>query len=380
MKLPEGLNRNFRGLCGQDPAIVARALYNLDGSLGATWIAVGEDDIVFYHRPSGGEFSRRRIHLNEIIECDVETEADYAAIRFRLATEQYRLRCSHFDLAVADQIARACADGAARNPIEAPARLTVPAAFCAGIHAVLASDGQVDPVETEWLCLKIPDPVAIEQGSAWLRANGLEALFKTLPSVLDEAQRECLIANQLSAIMVDGFLDQSERDLVDRFRAALNIDPDRYEQIFNVILTRNQVALLVSESHAAADAVVDPAPVELFTTGLLAVTYADKMRHEAEKNYLMRLISDAEIMQEAETNLQSMTFDILLQILPGSLSHRQRLCMLANLYSVAMVDGELCVEEQEMIDRFRESLQLSHDESNELLGVLLIKFNLSVLA
>jgi len=93
MKLPEGLNRNFRGLCGDDPSIVARALYNLDGSLGATWIALGPDEIVFYHRPSGGEFNRRRIRLNEIIECGVETEADYAAIRFRLAAEHYRLRC-----------------------------------------------------------------------------------------------------------------------------------------------------------------------------------------------------------------------------------------------------------------------------------------------
>jgi len=380
MKLPEGLNRNFRGLCGDDPSIVARALYNLDGSLGATWIALGPDEIVFYHRPSGGEFNRRRIRLNEIIECGVETEADYAAIRFRLAAEHYRLRCSHFDLPVADSISKACMDGAARNPVEAPARLTVPAAFCAGIHAVLASDGQVDPVETEWLCQKMPDPVAIEQGSAWLRTNDLEALLGILPTVLDEAQRECLIANQLSAIMVDGFLDQSERDLVERFRDALEIDPARYEQIFNVILTRNQVALLVSESHTAPSQSVDPSPVELFTTGLLAVTYADKLRHETEKRYLVRLISDADIVEEAETNLQSMTFDILLQILPGTLSHRQRLCMLANLYSVAMVDGELCVEEQEMIDRFREALQLSYNESNELLGVLLIKFNLSVLA
>ncbi|MBG89722.1 MAG: hypothetical protein CMO80_22875 [Verrucomicrobiales bacterium] len=100
-----------------------------------------------------------------MIECSVHAESELALIKFRFATAHYGLKCSLFDIPSLDAVASLCHSTNITNPIKAPARSNSTSAFGAGIHAVLASDSQVDPAETEWLCHKNADPGAIEQGA-----------------------------------------------------------------------------------------------------------------------------------------------------------------------------------------------------------------------
>ena len=79
INLPEKLDQDFRKFCGLAPAIVIRALYNIDGQ-------AGEERIVFYHRPSGGEFDRTRLQLNEVIEANVEATNELTVMSIRSTT------------------------------------------------------------------------------------------------------------------------------------------------------------------------------------------------------------------------------------------------------------------------------------------------------
>lgn len=229
MKLPSLLEENFVRLEGRPPRRVVRALYDITGDLGATWLAVGEDHLAFYHRPSGGEFGRLKFRVNEVIECRVSAETDLAILRFRFATAHYDLKCSLFDVPKLDEVAGRCQTAVESDPIQAPARLNSRSAFCAGIHAVLDADGRVDPVETEWLCRRIGDAVAIEQGSAWLRVHGRDALLAEIDRHLDAPQRECLMANQIAAVMADGLLEADEQEMLQKFAGALGVDDERFD-------------------------------------------------------------------------------------------------------------------------------------------------------
>lgn len=373
MNLPDKLEKDFKLLCGHSPSIVVRALYNIDGDDGASWVAVGEERMVLFHRAPGQPFERTRLQLNEVIESEVVATNELAVMTIRSATSHLKVKCSLFDLPTLDRVATACRTANERSPIEPPARLNSVSAFCAGIHAVMDADHRVDPVETEWLCQKLPDLVAIEQGSAWLRAHGLENLLKELPAALNEMQRLCLIANLIAAVMADGYLERAEQELVERFRTALGVSEEDYEPLFQTLLTRNQVAVLASEDDGNEEALA------LFAAALTAVSECDQERHACEDAYLRRVIDHPELMDAAKAELDATGIDQLVSALPGPLNEAQRNCLLANSLAVAMVDGELGIPEQELIDRLREALGIPLEYYETIYDALLIKNNLGVL-
>ena len=348
-----------------------RALYDIDGGPGATWLALGEDSLVFYHRPSGGEFNRTRFRINEIVECAPTSDGKHACLRFRFANANFTLKCSLFDQPRLVSVARACDSYTAENPVEAPARLTPASAFCAGIHAVLDADGHVDPLETEWLCRTLPDPVAIEQGSAWYRVHGRDKLLATLPTVLNPAQRECLLVNQLSAIMSDSVLEPAEMELIGRFRTALDVSAERYEEFFHVIFARNRIAVFQSEA--------DEFSRNLFASCLVALAQQDAAKTPGEIVQLQRVLNDTHLIEQAEVSVaNNRPEDIAANA--NLLSSEQAATLITNLLALSMADGEIAVTEQEFIDQVRSAAGIDEAEYESWFNVLLTKHNLGVLA
>jgi len=370
MKLPEKLEKDFRLSCGHPPLHVVRGLYDVDGNLGGTWLAVGHERVFLFHRASGRPFQRKRHSLEDLIETRLEAEEDFACLHFRFAEAQYQVRCSLFDLQVLDRIAAHCSKVAQARPVDPPARLNPASAFCAAIHAALDADGRVDPVETEWLCRMLPDPVAISQGSAWLRAHGLDALLSALPAELKPAQRQCLMANLIAGVMADGFLEPDEQALIERFRGALEIAPEDFDRMFSVLLTRNQLTVLLSDND-------EPAPaMNVFAAALIALTKCDNERHENEDAHLRRILPMPDLLRAAE----AIAAEDILDRHAEDLNKPQRRCLLANLLAVAMVDGRLETAEQQLIDRMRRAMAIPDAEYEQARSVLLCKNDLSVLA
>ena len=162
MTLPTILAEDFGKVAGHQPEAVARALYSLDGSLGVTWLATDGLYLVFYYKPSGGNFCRKAFTFADALRVEAKSESCFAIFRARFPEATYELRFSLWDIAVLDRIARYWNPERTDFIAAAPKKLTPLQAFCAGVHAVLAVDGAADEVELEWLSQRIPDRLAIE--------------------------------------------------------------------------------------------------------------------------------------------------------------------------------------------------------------------------
>lgn len=379
MTLPTILAEDFAKVAGRKPEAVARALYSLDGSLGATWMATDGFYLVFYYKPSGGNFCRKAFTFADALRVETKAETCFAIFRVRFPEATYELRFSLWDIAVLDRIARYWNPERTEFLAAAPRVLTPLSAFCAGVHAILEVDGNADDVELEWLSQRIPDTQAIQDGGAWLSAHGVNRLLPLLADVMTPQQRECLLANLIAAAMSDDILHTSEQELIDRFQEALGIRSERADAILGVILVKNQIGAVISESAGGLIDVSSTSPVVIFAACLMAMSECDQEKHATEETYLRRLVEREEVVTESAKLLEFKGLDGLIGSLPGPLDETQSRCLMVNLLGLAMVDGQLRSEEQELVARFHDALKISDEEFHWFLEVLLAKNNLSVL-
>ncbi|MGB0582317.1 MAG: TerB family tellurite resistance protein [Limisphaerales bacterium] len=379
MTLPTLLAEDFEKFSGRAPDCVARALYNLDGTLGATWMATDGFYLVFYYKPSGGNYCRKAFSISDALRVEAKTEDCFAVFRARFPEAAYELKFSLWDISTIDRIARYWNPDKTEIMGTPPAELRPLNAFCAGIHVMLQADAKTEEVELEWLSQRIPDQTAIQEGCSWLAANGPDQLMQVLPDVMSVQQRECLLANQISVAMTDGVLRSAEQELIEKFRAGMQLKKERFQSIFDALLIKNRIITMFGDT---ADGLLDlssSSPLVISAACLIAMSECDEEKHETEEGFLKRLIAREEVMKESTALLEFKGLEGLIETLGDSLNGDQRRCLMANLLGLAMVDGELKVDEQELIGRFQKAMNITDDDFHWFLEVLLAKNNLSVL-
>lgn len=379
MTLPTLLAEDFEKFSGRAPDCVARALYNLDGTLGATWMATDGFYLVFYYKPGGGNYCRKAFSISDALRVEAKTEDCFAVFRARFPEAAYELKFSLWDISVLDRIARYWNPDKTEIMGTPPDQLTPLTAFCAGIHAMLQADAKTDEVELEWLSQRIPDQTAIQEGCSWLAHHGPEQLMQTLPDLMSMQQRECLLCNQISVAMTDGVLRSSEQEIIEKFRASMQLKKERFQSIFDVLLIKNRLITIFGEASEGLLDLSSSSPVVISAACLIAMSECDEEKHETEEGFLKRLIARDEVMKESNALLEFKGLDGLIEALPDSLNGDQRRCLMVNLLGIAMVDGELKSTEQELIGRFQKTMGVSDEDFHWFLEVLLAKNNLSVL-
>lgn len=379
MNLPTIVAEDFDKFAGRPPECVVRSLYNLDGSLGATWMATDGFYLVFYYKPSGGNYCRKAFSISDALRVDAKAEACFTVFRVRFPEAAYVLRFSLWDISVLDRIVRFYNPDKTEILGEAPKALLPLAAFCAGIHAILLADTEADEGELQWLSQRIPDQSAIQKGCAWLAFNGQERLMEVIPDVLMMQQRECLLANQISVAMHDGILRSSEQALIEAFRRAMQVTEERFKSIFDALLIQNHMGAIAADMESGLLDVSSTSPIVIAAACLTAMSECDDEKHSTEEAYLKRLFSRAEVINESNALLEYKGVEGLMKSLTELLDEDQRRCLMANLLGLAMVDGELKVKEQELIGRFQKAMNISGEDFHWFLEVLLAKNNLNVL-
>jgi uncharacterized tellurite resistance protein B-like protein len=77
-----------------------------------------------------------------------------------------------------------------------------------------------------------------------LRSLGVDGLLARLgEGLLDEPQKQCLLANLYELAMVDGRLRASEVTLLDTFRQTLGVDRERCAVLEQVLRTKNDLSV-----------------------------------------------------------------------------------------------------------------------------------------
>ncbi|MEW6304159.1 MAG: TerB family tellurite resistance protein [Verrucomicrobiota bacterium] len=118
-------------------------------------------------------------------------------------------------------------------------------------------------------------------------------------------------------------------------------------------------------------------PLVIFCACHLAMMQVDGTIRVDEMASLVRAVKDPYAIDGARRFLQTDGLDKVLPHLKN-LDENQKLCLLGNLAVLAMTDGLLRGREQEMLERFREAMEVPPDEARRVIENLLIKNNLSI--
>lgn len=389
MKLPDALAESFRKDNGRDPQLVARALYDIQGNLGTTYVAAADDSVTLYSRPSSGTDSTEVLRWTQITQATVRADSAFAFLEFSTARGPFVLRFSGWDKPALDSLVEQWRRASSARPQPstgtpaAPAapqpQLSPLAAFCASLHAMIECDQEVAPAELHFLSSRIPDERTIREGREFLQQAGLDKLCEALPTALNEAQRRCLMANLIGVAMVDGLLRSAEMELLNRFQAALQIaGPDR-EAMFGALLARNNLAVFPASGSVLPDA-DGLTPLMAFCAALLAMMEADGSVAREEMELLTLAVPYPDDIRLGQDFMHAYDLDHLLDRLSGVLDAPQQRCLMANLIAVMLADGMVRSSEQALLARFKQALNFGEGDYAALYEALLVKDNLAVFA
>ncbi len=119
-------------------------------------------------------------------------------------------------------------------------------------------------------------------------------------------------------------------------------------------------------------------PLLLLAAGMMYVAAGDGEVSDSEQQTILRICSDdTEIFNAAVGYYNQHSFREYLENL--SLNLQQKLCFYSNMLEVAMIDGTLSSDEQQMLSSFAEFMKLDSTVRGKIWDVLLIKNQLSVL-
>lgn len=394
MKLPPELEAAFRQETGHPPLVSARALYDLSGKLGETFLAAHDQSVMFFSKSLGGARETRVLSWTEIQAAELRRESIFIILDLQTRSGPVRLQFSSWAEPAPSRVLElwSAAKGSSKAqppgpvptlpPVAAiPPPLSPVGAFCAGIHALIRCDERIEPAELNFLSARIPYATAIEEGRQFLERHGLEVLCRHLPRYLNPAQQRCLMANLIGVAMVDGVLQSKEHTLLDHFQKALDFPAAEAETLFKALMTKNNLAVFASQGTGGSLPEADGlTPLMAYCAALLAMMDADRQATPAEQELLSLTIPYPEEIELGRDYLHAYGLDHLLSRLSRVLARPQRLCLLANLIALAMVDGLIRSSENELLDRFQQALELAESDFASLYEALMIKNNLSVLA
>ncbi len=118
--------------------------------------------------------------------------------------------------------------------------------FVALISALLylaTEDNELSVEENDFIVKIAQDQALLETANTFYQSQPVEALFKILEK-LDEEQKYCIMANLFELAMCGGILHSNELKLIKKFGKSMNMAPDEYETIKQVMVMKNKLGIL----------------------------------------------------------------------------------------------------------------------------------------
>jgi len=410
MRLPDELSTAIQTTTNAQPLAAARALYDLDGNLGETYVVATDRSFWVCSRRVGDPFITRSWPWTEIATLTMTAENVFAHLTWTTPDRPCALKFSSWDAPRLEAIhriwnERRTTDAPQRSntapetfnksdtteitppgqlvpqhPPSGPVEITLTPLefFCAAIHAMIESDDHIDLTELKYLAQRLQDKTPIQHGHAFLQQHGLDNLLANATRVLDPKQARCLFANLVAVTMLDGLLKLVEMDLLDRFQTALHIGAEDRQHIWDILLTKHRLAVFAEPANE-----VQPrdglTPLTAFCAAIQAMVHADNHIAPSEQEYLERTVPDPDTIQAGKRYLATFGVEHLAARSGAVLSDDQKRCLVANLYALAMIDGAVDRREQTILDLFIRSLELAPETCHAILDLIILKNNLGVL-
>ncbi len=390
MKVPDEICRLAGLPDGQPPRAFVRALYDLDGHLGETWALSDGVQLHLVSKRIGGAFDAEHHPLKDIRSMSVCDDGAFAYLRVTTERGSLNLKFSIWDRPRMDTLCglwsrvsgHAAEDGTrflhhstsgpAHQPVE---QLTPLTAFCASVHAMIQADGVVEPSELFVMQTSIHNPCCIERGRLWLEIHGREMLLREAPRLLAGDQKLCLLANVAAAGMADGLWRSKEQAWLDDLQKAMGVEDAVLKPVFDVLLIQNGLNVFESDTAAHAGPM---APLTILAASLEAVAMADGEMDRDEQSLIWQIVDDADICAEGSALLNRDGVETVMRHAAMTFSEQQKLCLLANLLKVAMIDGVLRSKEQLLMEHYRRELSVPDGTWDAIHHALMVKNNLTI--
>jgi len=127
--------------------------------------------------------------------------------------------------------------------------LTPAIALATSMIYMMASDGEIDDEEMNYLAVKLYAIGDAEElmslSQKYSKKQGLEAFQKEANEKLTEDQKFTILANLIDILLADGDADEEEQNLFFSFVEAFRISEDDIQPYIDIISVKNDLASFV---------------------------------------------------------------------------------------------------------------------------------------
>ena len=240
-----------------------------------------------------------------------------------------------------------------RKGADEPVELTPHLSLVTGVIYMMIADGEVSEQESSHLQSIIGgNEEVLHRALGYVEANSIDEYLETLPKILINAQKVCILMNICDSIMADGNLADDEKELFSRFLAAVGLTEESFKPYLRAISVKNERDILGSFNQDFTPEELNP-PL-ILAISLIYMMSSDGQMAKEEIGQLHMVIGKCpSLLQSALKYVGKNKAPKFLKAAAELLDPMQRLCVLTNVWDIVLTDGKI---EKAEVDLFKKML------------------------
>lgn len=262
-----------------------------------------------------------------------------------------------------------------RRGADEPVELTPHLSLVTGVIYMMIADGEVSEQESSHLQSIIGgDEEVLHLALSYVEANSIDEYLETLPKILSNAQKICILMNICDSIMADGDLADDEKELFSRFLAAVGLTEESFKPYLRAISVKNERDILGSFNQEFTPEELNP-PL-ILAISLLYMMSSDGQMAKEEIGQLHMVIGKCpSLLQSALKYVAKNKAPKFLKAAAEFLDPMQRLCVLTNVWDIVLTDGRIEKAEIELFKKMLAAFGYTQASFKPYFNILQIKNN-----
>lgn len=262
-----------------------------------------------------------------------------------------------------------------RRGADEPVELTAHLSLVTGVIYMMIADGEVSEQESSHLQSIIGgNEDVLHRALSYVEANSIDEYLETLPKILSNAQKVCILMNICDSIMADGELADNEKELFSRFLAAVGLTEESFKPYLRAISVKNERDILGSFNQDFTPEELNP-PLILAICLLYMMSSDGQMAKEEIGQLHMVIGKCPSLLQSALKYVGKNKAPKFLKAAAELLDPMQRLCVLTNVWDIVLTDGSIEKAEIELFKKMLLAFGYTQASFKPYFNILQIKNN-----
>ena len=262
-----------------------------------------------------------------------------------------------------------------RRGADEPVELTAHLSLVTGVIYMMIADGEVSEQESSHLQSIIGgNEEVLHRALSYVEANSIDEYLETLPKILSNAQKVCILMNICDSIMADGDLADDEKELFSRFLAAVGLTEESFKPYLRAISVKNERDILGSFNQEFTPEELNPSLI--LAICLIYMMSSDGQMAKEEIGQLHMVIGKCpSLLQSALKYVGKNKAPKFLKAAAELLDPMQRLCVLTNVWDIVLTDGKIEKAEVELFKKMLLAFGYTQASFKPYFNILQIKNN-----